>query len=77
MSVPLWVNVMLGVPFLLVWVGIPLWMTLKSPDTPPDFSAARAYLNALNKLVALGDEKKMTPETSSSAAVAPAVAAAT
>jgi len=27
MSAWVWVNVMLGVPFLLAWVGIPLWMT--------------------------------------------------
>ena len=46
MSALLWVNVTLGVPFLLVWVGIPLWMTFKHPQTAPDFSAARAYLNA-------------------------------
>jgi hypothetical protein len=51
MSAWVWVNVMLGVPFLLVWVGIPLWMTFKRPDTPPDFSAARAYLNAKAALV--------------------------
>jgi hypothetical protein len=51
MSALVWVNVILGVPFLLVWVGIPLWMTFKHPDTTPDFSAARAYLNAKEALV--------------------------
>ncbi|MEA2683627.1 MAG: 2-isopropylmalate synthase [Chloroflexota bacterium] len=45
-------------------------------DTDILVAAARAYLNALNKLVELGDERKMTPETSSGAPVA-AVAAAT
>jgi len=39
-------------------------------DTDILVAAARAYLNALNKLVELGDVKKMTPETSSSAPVA-------
>ncbi|HEY8740685.1 MAG TPA: 2-isopropylmalate synthase [Candidatus Dormibacteraeota bacterium] len=39
-------------------------------DTDILVAAARAYLNALNKLVELGDEKKMTPETSSGAPVA-------
>jgi 2-isopropylmalate synthase len=43
-------------------------------DTDILVAAARAYLNALNKLVELGDTKKMTPETSSGA---PAAAAAT
>jgi hypothetical protein len=51
MSAWVWVNVMLGVPFLLVWVGIPLWMTFKRPDTPPDFSVAQGYLNAKAALV--------------------------
>jgi hypothetical protein len=51
MSAWVWVNVMLGVPFLLGWVGVPLWMTFKRPDAPPDFSAAWAYLNAKAALV--------------------------
>jgi hypothetical protein len=51
MSAWVWVNVLQGVPFVLVWVGIPLWMTFKHPDTPPDFSAARAYLDAKAALV--------------------------
>ncbi|MFN2465094.1 MAG: 2-isopropylmalate synthase [Candidatus Dormibacteria bacterium] len=38
-------------------------------DTDILVAAARAYLNALNKLVELGDIKKMTPETSSAAPV--------
>ena len=41
-------------------------------DTDILVAAARAYLNALNKLVELGETRKMTPETSSSAPV-PAV----
>jgi 2-isopropylmalate synthase len=39
-------------------------------DTDILVAAARAYLNALNKLVELGDTKKMTPETSGAAEVA-------
>jgi 2-isopropylmalate synthase len=42
-------------------------------DTDILVAAAKAYLNALNKLVELGDVKKMTPETSSSAPVAAAL----
>src|SRR4029077_15062581 len=43
-------------------------------DTDILVAAARAFLNALNKLVELGDEKKMTPEPSGGAR-APAAAA--
>jgi 2-isopropylmalate synthase len=42
-------------------------------DTDILVAAARAYLNALNKLVELGDVKKMTPETSSGVEVPAAV----
>jgi hypothetical protein len=51
MSALVWVNVILGVPFLAVWIGIPLWMTFKHPDTSPDFSAAQGYLSAKAALV--------------------------
>jgi len=43
-------------------------------DTDILVAAARAYLNALNKLVSMGDVPRMTPETSSGA---PAVASST
>jgi hypothetical protein len=59
MSALIWVNVLLGVPFLLVWMGIPLWMTFKRPDTPPDFSAAQAYLNAKAALVTAAEPEPM------------------
>ena len=35
----------LAMPLLLAWIGIPRWMTLQHPDTPPGFSAD-AYLTA-------------------------------
>ncbi len=28
------------------WYGIPMWMTFKRPERGPDFSEARAYLQA-------------------------------
>ena len=32
--------------FLGAWYGIPMWMTFKRPERHPDFSEARAYLQA-------------------------------
>ena len=32
--------------FFGAWYGIPMWMTVKRPDRGPDFSEARAYLQA-------------------------------
>lgn len=46
MTTPVLVNLILAVPFVLAIVGIPLWMTWKRADTPPDFSGAREYLAA-------------------------------
>jgi hypothetical protein len=37
----LWLNMSLGLFFVLAICGIPLWMVIKYPDTPPDFSDAR------------------------------------
>ena len=30
-----WINVLLAVPFIALWAGIPLWLVLKRPDTRP------------------------------------------
>jgi len=46
MTAILWMNLSLGVLFVLAIVGIPLWMTIKRPDTAPDFAQAQAYLAA-------------------------------
>ena len=32
--------------FFGAWYGIPMWMTFKRPEQRPDFSEARAYLQA-------------------------------
>lgn len=41
-----WANFPLALLFLLAWVGIPLWIVFKRPDTPADHSSAHAYLAA-------------------------------
>jgi len=39
------VNMPLAAAFFAAWVGVPLWMTFKHPDTGPAFSAAPACLH--------------------------------
>ena len=51
MAAIVWVNVVLTLPFLIAFIGVPLWMTFKSPDTSPDHGQARAYLRAKASLV--------------------------
>jgi hypothetical protein len=46
MSSTLTWNLVLIVPFLLAFIGIPLWMTVKHLDRAPDHTAARRYLAA-------------------------------
>jgi hypothetical protein len=44
MSAVVWANILLALPFLAAFIGIPLWMTFKRPQTSPDHTEARAYL---------------------------------
>ena len=46
MTMQVWINLILAVPFVLAIVGIPLWMTWKHTDSAPDFSAVGEYLAA-------------------------------
>lgn len=48
-----WANFPLALLFVLAWVGIPLWMIFKRPDTAPDHSEAHAYLAAKQRQSAL------------------------
>ena len=38
----LWINILLAVPFIALWTGIPLWLVLKHPDAGPALAAAPA-----------------------------------
>jgi len=38
----LWINVLLAIPFIALWAGIPMWLVLRRPDTKPAISAAPA-----------------------------------
>jgi hypothetical protein len=39
-------NFPLAVLVILAIVGIPLWMTLKRPESAPDYAGAQAYFRA-------------------------------
>jgi len=45
MSAIVWVNILLTLPFLIAFIGLPLWLTFHRPETAPDHTEARAYLN--------------------------------
>jgi hypothetical protein len=40
MTTMVWINVLLAVPFIALWAGIPLWLVLRRPDTRPQPAAA-------------------------------------
>jgi hypothetical protein len=44
MSAVVWANILLTIPFLLAFIGIPLWMT-HLRQAGPDHTGARAYLS--------------------------------
>lgn len=44
MSSAIFWNLILIVPFLLAFIGIPLWMTVRHADGAPDHTAARPFL---------------------------------
>ena len=54
MTSTLFWNSLLIVPFLLAFIGIPLWMTWKHTDRGADHSAARQYLAAKAEYLAGG-----------------------
>jgi hypothetical protein len=42
MTTTLWINVLLAVPFIALWAGIPLWLVLRRPDPKPQTAAMPA-----------------------------------
>jgi uncharacterized membrane protein YdfJ with MMPL/SSD domain len=53
MTAIVWANVLLTIPFLIAFIGIPLWITLRRQSTP-DHSQAHAYLGAKAALAEAG-----------------------
>lgn len=39
-------GLLMTIPFVLAFAGIPLWMTFRRPETAPDHSQAVSYLQA-------------------------------
>jgi hypothetical protein len=39
-------SILLTIPFLVAFIGVPLWMTFKRPDTGADHTGAQRYLRA-------------------------------
>jgi len=42
MTTMLWINVLLAVPFIALWAGIPMWLVLRRQDRKPQVAAAPA-----------------------------------
>ena len=40
MTTMVWINVLLAVPFIALWAGVPLWLVLRRPDTRPQSAVA-------------------------------------
>jgi hypothetical protein len=40
MTTMVWINVLLAVPFMALWAGVPLWLVLRRQDTRPALVAA-------------------------------------
>jgi hypothetical protein len=41
MTTMVWINVMLAIPFIALWAGIPLWLVLRRPDRRPQPAAVQ------------------------------------
>jgi len=53
MTAVVWANVLLAIPFLIAFIGIPLWITLRR-QSAADHSRAHAYLDAKAALAEVG-----------------------
>ena len=42
MTTMVWINVLLAIPFIALWAGIPPWLVLKRPDTKPHLAVTPA-----------------------------------
>ena len=40
MTTMVWINVLLAIPFIALWAGIPMWLVLRRPDRRPQLAAA-------------------------------------
>lgn len=64
-------NAVLVLPFLLAFIGIPLYMTMKHLDRKPDHSAANEYLAAKAEYLATRAGHRRVKAASAAAAAHP------
>jgi hypothetical protein len=62
-----WLNISLAILAILAIVGIPMWMTIRRPESHPDYSEARAHFRtkaarARGQAVTLGGHVLAGPE---------------
>jgi hypothetical protein len=62
-----WASLALAALYFGAWYGIPLWLTFRRPERRPDFSEARAYLQAKASL-ARGESVITVPATATTTA---------
>ena len=61
MSAIVWVNILLTLPFLIAFIGIPLWMTFQRPERAPDHAEARAYLRTKSAFASALTSRRSAP----------------
>lgn len=42
----MWINILMAAAFFGAWVGVPLWLTFKHPDTGPAQASAATQMAA-------------------------------
>ena len=47
MTTMVWIHVLLAIPFIALWAGIPLWLVLRRPDRQPQPAAATAAVREM------------------------------
>jgi hypothetical protein len=47
MTTMVWINVLLAIPFIALWAGIPLWLVLRRPDRQPRPAAVQAAVREM------------------------------
>jgi hypothetical protein len=53
-------SILLTIPFMVAFIGIPLWMTFKRPQPGPDHSSAHAYLHTKDVFAAAAQRRQPT-----------------
>ena len=47
MTTMVWINVLLAIPFIALWAGIPLWLVLRRPDRQPQPAVATSAVRTM------------------------------